>query len=166
MATDSTVRRLSLRATASEATPLSTSTATPNESETEKLTKESIRSTVKQQQPQRVLQEVANIEQRRNPAFLNAVNKIVDKEVASERGEDDQKNQHKHQPPHHVAGLDCSRYDGPSPDIASEMVYWSDIPSDANYMSPFHNGNKHESDRKYMTFEPDGGGPPYLSHDK
>ena len=57
-----------------------------------------------------------------------------------------------------LSHLSCDKYGGPSPEIASEMVYWSDIPSDANYMSPFHNGNKHESDRKYMTFEPDGGG--------
>lgn len=36
------------------------------------------------------------------------------------------------------------------------MVYWHDIPSDEKYVSPFH--NKHGQHRRYMTFEPDGGG--------
>ena len=57
-----------------------------------------------------------------------------------------------------LAHLSCKDFGGPDDEFAQEMVYWADIPSDANYMSPFHNGNKHESDRKYMTFEPDGGG--------
>jgi hypothetical protein len=51
-----------------------------------------------------------------------------------------------------LAGLNCGNYGGPSPELAQEMVYWSDIPLDAQYKSPFY------KQRRYMTFEPDGGG--------
>lgn len=41
-----------------------------------------------------------------------------------------------------IAGLKCAAYGGPSDEIASkEMVYWSDIPSDAEYISPFKQNN-------------------------
>ena len=53
---------------------------------------------------------------------------------------------------HKLAGLDCTKFGGPSNDVASEMVYWSDIPSDNAHVSPFYDANK------YMTFEPDEGG--------
>jgi hypothetical protein len=53
---------------------------------------------------------------------------------------------------HKIAGLDCSEYDGPSNEKAAEMVYWSDIPSDSAYISPFYDPNK------YVTFEPDEAG--------
>jgi len=55
-----------------------------------------------------------------------------------------------------LAGLNCDAYGGPSPKQAQEMVYWSDIPSDSHYVSPFH--EKHGQHRRYLTFEPDGGG--------
>ncbi len=52
---------------------------------------------------------------------------------------------------HKVAGLSCQQYGGPPDEIAAEMVYWSDIPSDAKFVSPFHAfGPK----VKYLTFEP------------
>lgn len=51
-----------------------------------------------------------------------------------------------------LAGLDCTAFGGPSNDIAAEMVYWSDVPSDNAHVSPFY------SPELYMTFEPDGGG--------
>jgi hypothetical protein len=57
---------------------------------------------------------------------------------------------------HMIAGLSCAAYGGPSDEIASEMVYWSDIQSDSNFVSPFMTKNPDEP--KYMTFEPDGGG--------
>jgi GDP-fucose protein O-fucosyltransferase len=50
---------------------------------------------------------------------------------------------------HKLAGLSCLSYGGPSNDIAREMVYWEDIPTDANYKSPFH---KHDR-VQYITFE-------------
>jgi hypothetical protein len=53
--------------------------------------------------------------------------------------------------------LSCDKYGGPPNEYAQEMVYWSDIPSDAAFVSPFHTMTQ-ESERKYMTFEPDGGG--------
>jgi hypothetical protein len=56
---------------------------------------------------------------------------------------------------HRVAGLNCDRYGGPSEEIAAEMVYWRDIPSDAEYISPFA---KYGKSPKYLTFEPDEGG--------
>jgi hypothetical protein len=49
-----------------------------------------------------------------------------------------------------AAGLSCAKYGGPADEVASEMVYWKDIPSDANFLSPFH---KTGPDVKYLTFE-------------
>jgi len=53
---------------------------------------------------------------------------------------------------HAIAGLSCKDHGGPDDEIASEMVFWSDIPSDSDYKSPFYDPEK------YITFEPDGGG--------
>ena len=53
---------------------------------------------------------------------------------------------------HRIGSLACEKYGGPSNDVAEEMIYWSDIPSDSAYASPF----KKEGEVKYMTFEPDG----------
>jgi hypothetical protein len=70
------------------------------------------------------------------------------------------------EPPHYHS-LNCERYGGPSEADAQEMVYWKDIPSDSHYISPFHPNNRNrkakenrqqDAQRKYMTFEPDGGG--------
>ena len=55
---------------------------------------------------------------------------------------------------HNVAGLDCSAHGGPSNELAQEMVYWKNLPSDESYVSPFHDPDQ----RRYITFEPDGGG--------
>ena len=57
----------------------------------------------------------------------------------------------KHPP---LAGLNCEPFGGPSNEIAQEMVYWEDIPSDANWRSPFYSPDK----TRYLTFEPDAGG--------
>ena len=57
---------------------------------------------------------------------------------------------------HTLAGLSCAKYGGPSDEVAQEMVYWSDIPSDSQFVSPFK--KEGEGETKYMTFEPDGGG--------
>ncbi|KAI2513334.1 GDP-fucose protein O-fucosyltransferase [Fragilaria crotonensis] len=56
---------------------------------------------------------------------------------------------------HKVAGLNCDAYGGPSEKDAAEMVYWQDIPSDANYVSPLKAAGP---EVKYLTFEPDEGG--------
>jgi len=53
-----------------------------------------------------------------------------------------------------LAGLSCSPFGGPSDEVASEMVFWSDIESDSKYKSPLFS----ESSTKYITFEPDNGG--------
>ncbi len=52
---------------------------------------------------------------------------------------------------HQLAGLTCAKYGGPPDEIAAEMVYWSDIPSDAKFVSPF---KKAGPQAKYLTFEP------------
>ncbi|KAG7368743.1 GDP-fucose protein O-fucosyltransferase [Nitzschia inconspicua] len=53
-----------------------------------------------------------------------------------------------------IAGLNCDKYGGPSEDVAAEMVYWRDIPTDAKYHSPHYDSQT----PKYLTFEPDEGG--------
>eukprot|EP00986_Skeletonema_menzelii_P005115 scaffold1811_cov145-Skeletonema_menzelii.AAC.6 len=58
-------------------------------------------------------------------------------------------------PVHDLAGLSCSDHGGPSDDLAKEMIYWSDIPSDDKFVSPI---GANSDKRKYLTFEPDGGG--------
>ena len=55
---------------------------------------------------------------------------------------------------HDIAGLSCEAYGGPSKEVAQELVYWEDIPTDSDFVSPFYE-HGHE---KYLTFEPDGGG--------
>lgn len=58
-------------------------------------------------------------------------------------------NNSKHHP---IAGLSCKDHGGPDDESASEMIFWSDIPSDSKYTSPFYDPEK------YITFEPDAGG--------
>jgi hypothetical protein len=57
---------------------------------------------------------------------------------------------------HRLDGLNCDIYGGPSEEVAKEMVYWRDIPSDSEFTSQFANYGVHE--KKYLTFEPDEGG--------
>lgn len=61
------------------------------------------------------------------------------------------------QPVHDLAGLNCADHGGPENALAEEMVYWRDIPSDAAFKSPIGN-NDEGGKKKYLTFEPDGGG--------
>jgi hypothetical protein len=53
---------------------------------------------------------------------------------------------------HKLAGLKCQeKYGGPDDAYAEhEMAFWSDIPGDASYKSPFLTGE----DEKFLTFEP------------
>lgn len=54
-----------------------------------------------------------------------------------------------------LGSLSCKAYGGPDDEFAQkEMVYWSDIPEDEAFVSPY---KKHDKER-YLTFEPDGGG--------
>lgn len=61
------------------------------------------------------------------------------------------------QPLHDLAGLSCTDHGGPDDGLqdAEEMVYWRDVPGDAAFKSPI---GKNDGRRKYLTFEPDGGG--------
>lgn len=58
------------------------------------------------------------------------------------------------EPKHDLAGLNCDAFGGPANDIAAEMVYWEDIPSDNTYVSPFQK----PKEKQYITFEADHGG--------
>lgn len=40
--------------------------------------------------------------------------------------------------PSAIGGLKCDKFGGPPEEIAAEMVYWEDIVSDRDYVSPFH----------------------------
>ncbi len=61
---------------------------------------------------------------------------------------------------HTIGGISCKAFGGPDDEFArKEMVYWSDVPSDAKYVSPFKkNNDANNGPTQYMTFEPDGGG--------
>ena len=53
---------------------------------------------------------------------------------------------------HKLAGLHCKeKYGGPEDEYAeNEMAFWSDIPSDASYKSPFMDADT----ERFLTFEP------------
>ena len=53
---------------------------------------------------------------------------------------------------HKLAGLHCKeKYGGPEDEYAeNEMAFWSDIPSDAAYKSPFMDTDT----ERFLTFEP------------
>mmetsp|Transcript_2927 Transcript_2927/g.6397 ORF Transcript_2927/g.6397 Transcript_2927/m.6397 type:complete len:615 (+) Transcript_2927:85-1929(+) len=79
----------------------------------------------------------------------------------------EQQQQQKQQasPPPFAGSLDCSAHGGPSNELAAEMVYWSDIPSDKAFKSPFYpknddvnNNNAETTNKKYLTFEWDFAG--------
>ena len=55
-------------------------------------------------------------------------------------------------PGHKLAGLHCKeKYGGPEDEYAeNEMAFWSDIPSDAAYKSPFMDTDT----EKFLTFQP------------
>lgn len=57
---------------------------------------------------------------------------------------------------HKLGGLKCESHGGADDEIAvKEMVYWSDIPSDAKFVSPFKTKNNAKGGAtQYMTFEP------------
>ena len=53
--------------------------------------------------------------------------------------------------------LNCTAHGGPSNELAAEMIYWYNIPSDKAFVSPFFYSNN-DTTTKYLTFEPDFGG--------
>jgi hypothetical protein len=66
-----------------------------------------------------------------------------------------QQQQQKQQPKSKIATLSCESHGGPPDEFAQEMIYWQDVPEDQHYVSPFK--QKKGEQRRYMTFEPDGG---------
>ena len=54
---------------------------------------------------------------------------------------------------HFLAGLSCERFGGPSDKDAAEMIFWEDIPSDSQHVSPFQKPKQ----KQYLTFEADHG---------
>ena len=74
---------------------------------------------------------------------------------------------HQHQHQDFVGYLNCSVHGGPSNELAAaEMVYWSDIPADRTFTSPFYSNDTTTATAtatattttKYLTFEADFGG--------
>lgn len=53
-----------------------------------------------------------------------------------------------------VAGLSCARHGGPDDATAAEMIYWEDIPTDADFVSPLQSPKTEQ----WLVFEPDEGG--------
>jgi hypothetical protein len=90
-----------------------------------------------------------------------AMDKIVDSLVAEFDGHAYEKSdrnepQNAEPPERRLAHLSCAAYGGPADEFAQEMVYWQNISSDERFVSPFTPPKGQP--RKYMTFEPDGGG--------
>jgi hypothetical protein len=54
-----------------------------------------------------------------------------------------------------LAKLSCAAHGGPSDEIAAEMIYWRDIPSDAAYVSPMYDESANE---KYLLWDVDVAG--------
>ena len=81
----------------------------------------------------------------------------VQTKLEQEEQEQQEQQEQQDQQQHTLGGLSCSAFGGPSDEIAQEMIYWRDIPSDAVYESPFKQ-KKNNGPVQYMTFEPDGGG--------
>jgi len=67
---------------------------------------------------------------------------------------------------HPLGGLDCTDHGGPSSRAAVEdMIYWSDIPADSTYRSPFSRQRTPDDEssrtnprKQYLTFEQDEAG--------
>jgi hypothetical protein len=55
-----------------------------------------------------------------------------------------------------LAKLSCAAYGGPDDQVASEMIYWRDIPSDARYVSPFLDQSTFEE--KFLLWDVDPAG--------
>jgi hypothetical protein len=51
---------------------------------------------------------------------------------------------------HHSANIFCDAYGGPANEVAAEMIYWRNVPSDANLVSPY----KKKNENQYLSFEP------------
>jgi len=73
-------------------------------------------------------------------------------DVRNQSDENEKKYTHSHPPsPIMEAHLSCESYGGPDDDVAQKMVYWSDIPKDAQFVSPYKKLNTPQ----YLVFEPD-----------
>ena len=84
-------------------------------------------------------------------------NEGADNKSVEMEGDSDESNGHagslaKKLPPSTLGGLNCDKFGGPEEEFAQDMVYWSDIPSDAEYVSPLH--VRRGQHKKYLTFEP------------
>lgn len=79
----------------------------------------------------------------------------ADEETGGDNSAKEQQQSHAAGEGHKLAGLRCKeKYGGPEDEYAEkEMVFWSDIPSDASYKSPFM-----DETERFLTFEPDHGG--------
>eukprot|EP00591_Stephanopyxis_turris_P001054 CAMPEP_0195522532 /NCGR_PEP_ID=MMETSP0794_2-20130614/20803_1 /TAXON_ID=515487 /ORGANISM="Stephanopyxis turris, Strain CCMP 815" /LENGTH=191 /DNA_ID=CAMNT_0040652307 /DNA_START=16 /DNA_END=588 /DNA_ORIENTATION=+ len=88
------------------------------------------------------------------PKFVHKNRKTNDKGNAPSK-KDEESDSSSQFSPHKISGLNCDVYGGPSSNKAKEMIYWSDIKTDALFSSPYKTANKVT---KYLTFEPDQAG--------
>ena len=54
--------------------------------------------------------------------------------------------------------VQCGEYGGGNQTVVDDLVYWYDIPSDAEYINPFQKMHMDEKEEKFMLFEKDGAG--------
>jgi hypothetical protein len=97
------------------------------------------------------------IQQPSQTSSISSKSKVVARSAAPAEGDVKKttKNDNQH---HHIAGLSCAKFSGPSNEIAAEMVYWRDIPSDSSFKSPLASSGESRNNKKYLTFEPDSSG--------
>ena len=54
--------------------------------------------------------------------------------------------------------MKCDKYGGANQTVADDMVYWYDIPLDAEYLNPFQLKNRKEGREQFLLFEKDPAG--------
>ena len=54
--------------------------------------------------------------------------------------------------------MQCDKYGGANQTVADDMVYWYDIPLDAEYLNPFQQKNRKEGREQFLLFEKDPAG--------
>ena len=100
----------------------------------------------------REFQQMFQTSRKEVPLVEDYVSKRVDDTDNSNNSSNQQSDGNSDTEQHKLAGLRCKeKYGGPEDEYAEqEMTFWSDIPSDASYKSPFLD----ESTERFLTFEP------------
>jgi hypothetical protein len=86
----------------------------------------------------------------------------TDKVIEGNNTEDDADNAavetNEVKPGRKLASIQCEKFGGADPAVADDMVYWYDIPSDAQYVNPFQKSNKDKGREQFLIFEKDPAG--------